>query len=386
MARKSVAANIAFDDVKNRYYVTLRCGRDQRGVPVRRTRCLPTMEQALAVRDGLLSARAAGETPPPSGVTVGRWLDYWLNDVIRPARAVTTTYGYQKIIDNHVKPLLGGVPLQSLSAAQLQRYMARKQQEGLSANTVRKHYVLLNSAVNLAVRQGFLTRNAVRAAAPPPRCLPQHRFYNPEQLQRLFALTAGRPLEPVVKLAGCLGMRRSEICALKWDNVDLERGLVTVCEARTAVSGVAVDKGPKSPSSVRRLSFAGNADLYALLRGMHSDFLRNRAQFGESYNPSGFVLTHGRGKPYSPDYLSGHFSRFVRQAGLPACTLHGLRHSFASIANSQRVPILSICKALGHSSAHVTSQVYTHLFDDTHQEVVELVGQAIFEGKASAFF
>ena len=377
MSRKSVAPNIAFDDQKNRYYVTLHYGVDRRGNRVKKTRCFPTLDQAILVRDNFLTAREIRGSILPSGVTVGKWLDYWLNDVIRPARAVTTVYGYQKIIDNHIKPILGRVLLQALTAVQVQQYLNRKQREGLSPNTIRKHYILLHSAVGLAVKQDMLGKNVVQSVTPPPERAPQHCFYSPEQIHQLFSLTAGRSLEPVVKLAGYLGMRRSEICGLKWENVDLEAGVLYICEARTAANGVAVDKGPKSPSSVRRLGFGGNADLRGLLGAMYETYLRDRGKYGEAFNPQGFVVTHGRGKPYAPDYLSGRFARVIREGGLPHCTLHGLRHSFASIANSQRVSMYSICKALGHSNTTITSRVYMHLFDDTHQDVVDLVGQAI---------
>ncbi len=377
MARKTVEANIAYDDIKQRYYVTLHYGMDAMGNRMKRTRCFPTLEQARLVRDNFSRARSIQGNIMPTGVTVGRWLDYWLDNVIRPHRAVTTTYGYQKIIDNHLKPYLGNVMLQSLTAMQVQRYMSLKLQEGLSANTIRKHHVLLNTAVGLAVRQDMLAKNVVQAVEPPPKLHPHHCFYAPDQLQRLFSLTAGKPLEPVVKLAGYLGMRRSEICGLKWENVDLENGVLYICEARTAANGVAVDKGPKSASSMRRLSFAGTADLRELLEDMHHIYQEKRQRYGEEYNPQGFVVTNSTGRPYAPDYLSGAFSRLVRDNNLPACTLHGLRHSFASIANSQHVPMFSICKALGHSSTTITSQIYMHLFDETHQDVVDLVGQAI---------
>ena len=377
MSRRTVAPNIAFDDQKNRYYVTLHYGMDRQGNRVKKTRCFPTLEQAILVRDNFLTARNIRGSILPSGVTVGKWLDYWLNDVIRPSRAVTTVYGYQKIIDNHIKPILGRVLLQSLTAVQVQQYLNRKQQEGLSPNTIRKHYILLNSAVGLAVKQDMLGKNVIHSVNPPPERPPQHCFYSPEQLQHLFSITAGRSLEPVVKLAGYLGMRRSEICGLKWDNVDLKEGVLYICEARTAANGTAVDKGPKSPSSVRRLAFTGNKDLRELLERMHRRYRQDRVKYGEAFNPLGFVVTHGRGRPYAPDYLSSHFTKVIRDSGLPPCTLHGLRHSFASIANSQRVPMFSICKALGHSNTAITSKVYMHLFDDTHQEVVDLVGQAI---------
>ena len=380
MSRKTVVPNIAFDDQKNLYYVTLHYGTDRNGNRIKKTRCFPTLEQAILVRDNFRTTRNIRENILPSGVTVSRWLDYWLNEVIRPHRAVTTVYGYQKIIDNHIRPILGSVMLQNLTAMQVQQYMNRKLQEGLSPNTIRKHHVLLNSAVGVAVKQDMLAKNVVQMVSPPPERPPQHHFYTPEQLQKLFALTAGRSMEPVVKLAGYLGMRRSEICGLKWEHVDLDEKVIYICEARTAANGIAVDKGPKSPSSVRRLSFAGNEDLCNLMGEMYRRYVQDRGRYGDLFNPHGYVVTHSHGKPYAPDYLSGHFTQIIRQSGLPPCTLHGLRHSFASIANSQRVSMFSICKALGHSSTTITSRVYMHLFDDTHQEVVDLVGQAIAGG------
>ena len=377
MARKTVDRNISYDSEKQRYYLTLHCGSDERGNRVRKTRCFPTLEQARLVRDNFQRNQTLRERILPAGVTVGQWLDYWLEVVIHPHRAVTTTYGYQKIIDNHLKPALGRVPLHALTAVQVQQYLSRMLAEGLSCNTIRKHHTLLQTALGLAVRQDMLERNVVLSVDAPPRVNPDHHFYSADQLQRLFDLVEGRPLEPVVKLAGYLGLRRSEICALKWSNVDFGEGVLYICEARTAANGAAVDKGPKSTSSVRRMSFAGIPELQALLEARYALFLRRREERGEGYNPEGFVLTHGPGRPYSPDYLSGCFSRFVREHNLPACTLHGLRHSFASIANSQKVPIYSICKALGHSSTAITSQIYLHLFDETHRDVVSLVGDAI---------
>lgn len=380
MSRKTVVPNIAFDNQKNLYYVTLHYGTDRDGNRIKKTRCFPTLEQAILVRDNFKATRNIRENILPSGITLSRWLDYWLNEVIRPNRAVTTVYGYQKIIDNHIRPVLGKILLQNLTAMQVQQYMNRKLEEGLSPNTIRKHHVLLSSAIGVAVKQDMLAKNVVQLVSPPPERPPQHRFYTPEQLQKLFALTAGRSMEPVVKLAGYLGMRRSEICGLKWEHVDLAEKVIYICEARTAANGIAVDKGPKSPSSVRRLSFAGNEDLCNMLQRMYQQFMREKSRYGDLFNPCGYVVTHSHGKPYAPDYLSGHFTKIIRQSGLPPCTLHGLRHSFASIANSQRVSMFSICKALGHSSTTITSRVYMHLFDDTHQEVVDLVGQAISGG------
>jgi len=372
MSRKTVSTNIAYDTRRKRYYVTLHQGVDEDGRRRRATRCFATYDQAARALEDFRRSRQRPD------MTVGRWLNYWMDNAIRPYRAATTCYGYENMIRNHLAPALGDIRLQELTPIHLQEYMTDKLAGGLSPNTVRKHLTLMGSALQLAVRQGAVEKNAAEAVVPPKTVPPHHDFYSPEQIQALFRAVEGHPLEPAVKLAGYLGLRRSEICGLKWENVDLERGVLYICEARTAVGGHAVDKGPKSSSSRRRMAIGDIGDLGALLQRLHRQHLRDRLSYGPDYNPQGFVLSH-RGQPYAPDYISGRFSAFIRAQGLPPLTLHGLRHSFASIANSQRVPLYSICKALGHSSTTVTSQIYTHLFDDTHQDVVEQVGKAIAE-------
>ena len=176
--------------------------------------------------------------------------------------------------------------------------------------------------------------------------------------------------------AGCLGLRRSEICGLKWRNVDLKRGVLKICEVRTAVSGRALEKAPKSYASERRLAFGGNEDLESLLKRLHRDWERRRKQ-DPKYNPEGYVAVNEAGKPYQPDVLCQRIAQFIAAQGLPPISLHGLRHSFASVANSQNVPMFSISKALGHSSTSVTSAVYMHLFDDAVADVVSQVASAI---------
>ena len=192
----------------------------------------------------------------------------------------------------------------------------------------------------------------------------------------LFCASEGTPLEVAVKLAGCLGLRRSEICGLKWCNVDLKRGVLTVCEVRTAVSGRALEKAPKSYASERWLAFGGSEDLEALLKRLYRDWERRRKQ-DPKYNPEGYVAVNEAGKPYRPDVLCQRIAQFIAAQGLPPISLHGLRHSFASVANSQNVPMFSISKALGHSSTSVTSAVYMHLFDDAVADVVSQVASAI---------
>ena len=248
------------------------------------------------------------------------------------------------IIRNHLAPALGQIKLTELTAPQIQQYLNRKQGEGLCSNTIRKHHGVLHNALEHARKQELVRRNVAEYAVPPSSSRPEHHFYDSETMSKLFELLSGTSLEPVVKLAGYLGLRRSEICGLKWSHVDREAKVITIAEARTAVKG---------------------------------EGLEEMAALGEKYQDGGFVVCHNGGKPYQPDYLSNRLQRVLRTTELPYVTLHGLRHSFASMANSRNVPLFGISKALGHSNTTTTTQIYMHLFDDTHLSVVQEVGRAI---------
>ena len=308
---------------------------------------------------------------------MGQWLVYWLDQVITPSRSASTVHGYNMIIRNHIAPELGSVPLAELKAPQVQQYLNRKLTEGLCGNTVRKHYNVLHNALEHARRQELILRNATDNVVPPTSSRPTHHFYDSETMSRLFEMLSGTSMEPVVKLAGYMGLRRSEICGLKWSHVDRENKVITIAEARTAVNGRSVDKGTKNRASIRRLGYRGLADMEELMERLWQKRLDEKARMGSGYQDLGFVVCHSGGQPYQADYLSNRLQRVLKNTDLPYVTLHGLRHSFASIAHSRNVPLFGISKALGHSNTNTTTQIYMHLFDDTHLSVVQAVGQAI---------
>lgn len=380
MSRKRVENNISYDERNRLYYVTFNYGMDAAGRRVKKTKTYDTHIAASEALRIFEEKKRRHEIVIPTELTVGMWLDRWMEEVVRPNRARSTIYGYENMIRNHIRPALGDTVLQELSPEQIQSYYLQMRQEGLGSNTVHKHHQLLFTALECAVRHEMLNRNPARRVDPPAKEPPRHAFYNTEQLRTLFLVVRGEPLEPAVKLAGYLGLRRSEICGLKWEHVDFKHGTVSICQARTTIGGVTINKGPKTSSSVRTLGISGLSDLEDILRSMWEEQHRRRLA-DPRFNPDGFVLVHADGQPYAPDYVSGWFTRFVRAHGLPYLTLHGLRHSFASAANELHIPLFKISKALGHSNTSVTSQVYTHLFDDTQSEVLSQVASAIEYGR-----
>jgi len=376
MARKKVERNISYDDVRKVYYVSMELGRDENGKRVKQYRTYPNISSARAGLKEFLAEKQSRKPVAPRQITVAQWLEYWMDTIVRPNRAETTVYAYQKIIDNHINPAMGNVPLTKLTAKDIQQYYIDTQRAaGLSSNTMRRHHDLLSSSLRVAVRQDVLPSNPVDRVEPPKNRQYEADFYDSEGLKQLYILVQGHWLELVVKLAGGLGLRREEICGLKWESVDFNRRVIHIKEARTAYGATIVQKETKNRSSIRTLYMP--EEIYQL---MWQERLRQQAeapQRGEEYNPFHHVVLDRNGLPYSPNALSLAFTRFIKRNNLPRVTLHGLRHSFATVASGQGASLFDIGKALGHSTPATTGRIYTHLVDRTHEETVMRVSDAL---------
>lgn len=371
MARKKVERNISYDDVRQKYYVNLDFGIDpETGKQVKKTQTFEKITQARAALRKHEAARDAGQTVLPKELTVEQWLNTWMNDVIKLSRAETTAYSYQKMIDNHIVPALGKVELQKLTPTMLQKYYADKIRAGtISSNTVRKHHDLMNTAFQMAVKQGLILSNPAANVEAPTVKRAEIKYYSVEQLQTLLKLSEGTRLEVLIKLAGLLGLRREEIMGLTWDRVDFEKKKIIIAEARTMAGNTVVTKDTKNATSTRTLYMT--EEIEDVLRREKAKQAEYKQALGGGYQDSGYVFTHEDGRPVRPNYASELFTKFIADNNLPPLTLHGLRHSFASIANAKGIPMYDIGKALGHSSPATTSRVYTHLLDRDHAEMLK---------------
>lgn len=365
MSRKTLQKNLSYDERRDLFYVTSQIGGQ------RHSRTYHTYDEALAALYPGVSRgdSTEGRPLPEPTATLGLWLDWWLTEDVALSRADSTAYGYRNIVRRHLLPMLGDVPLTELSPLLLQTYFSIKLSEGLSPNTVLKHYTLLHAALGQAVKLGLMPADPSRQVTPPRRDPSRYTCYSPQQLRILFQATEETTLGLAVRLAAYLGLRRSEITGLRWRCVDLKAQVVLIQEVRTEVGGREVLKEPKTRRSLRRLGISGCTELLAELE---------RAWAArKSDDPAEFVLLRADGTPPSPDLLTRQLARLTQQHHLPKITLHGLRHSFASIANNQHIPMHDISHILGHSSIAVTSSIYTHLFDETETTTLRTVAEAI---------
>jgi len=387
--KKTDIKNVSYDDVKKLYYVTLYYGTDENNKPIKKTVTCKTKPEAKNIIKTFEADKIKDEVVKPKNETLEEWLDYWLEKVVKPINESTTYCGYKAII-NHIKDAdIGKIQIQKLTPKDIQEYFQYKlttppkgKKEPLSTNTVKKHYVLLRTALGLAKQQDVIRNNPMEKVVPPKYVKPKINFYNLEQLQKLFSLSEGTLLEPAVYLAGMLGLRREEISGLKWKNVDLKENIIIIDEVAVRADNDVIKKAPKTSTSIRKLIIPD------LLRNVlervnnqqienRKTYLKEEANDNSNINENEYVVSNLNGEPLNPAHLSSMFAKFIKKNNLPDISLRGLRHSVASVANASGVTLYDISKMLGHASPDITGKVYVEVFDKHNEKAVNSVADAI---------
>ena len=367
----------------DKYRVCFDYGIDREGRRIRKYRTFDTKRDANRALNEHKVKMDKGTQVMPSEYAFAQWLDYWYDNIIVPQIEETTAYGYRGMIENYLKPQLGEIRLQKLTARDIQQYytwlMGEKE---LSPNTVIKHHNLLTNTLNAAERQEYITKNPMRAVSPPKKRQREAKFYTPEQLGILLAKAVGTRLELPVFICAYLGLRRGELCGLRWSDVDLGHQTITIENTRTQAGKKEIEKGTKTASSTRTLSLPET--LCDMLKAAKEHQQACRAEYKNAYDDNDYVIVMEDGKPFRPNYLSELFGKFLADNDLPKIVLHELRHTFASLSNQAGIPAYNIGKALGHSTPATTQKIYTHLLDQTHTQAVEGVAAIADEARRKA--
>lgn len=367
----------------DKYRVCFDYGIDREGNRVRKYRTFDTKRDATRAFNEHKVKMDKGTQIMPSEYTFAQWLDYWYKDIILPQIEETTAYGYRGMIENYLKPQLGEIRLQKLTARDIQQYYTWLMDEKkLSPNTVIKHHNLLTNTLNAAERQEYITKNPMRAVSPPKKRQREAKFYTPEQLGILLDKAVGTRLELPVFICAYLGLRRGELCGLRWSDVDLEHQTITIENTRTQAGKKEIEKGTKTASSTRTLYLPDT--LCDMLKAAKENQQACRAEYKNAYDDNDYVVVMEDGRPFRPNYLSELFGKFLADNDLPKIVLHELRHTFASLSNQAGIPAYNIGKALGHSTPATTQKIYTHLLDRTHTQAVEGVAAIADEARRKA--
>jgi len=339
------------------------------------------------LREVLLSLEQ-GSYVKPNKVTIGEWLRKWLKDYVSINTTDRTQESYYSTVERHLIPSLGRVAITDLQAQHIQSYYAEKLNKGradgkggLSARSVVYHHRILSKALGYAVKMGVVVRNVANVVQPPRVQRVTMSTLSSEEATRF--LDAARETDYYVYFATLLytGLRRGELLALRWRNLDLDSGTLTVVETAYKLgNGEYRIKEPKTPQSRRNVTLP--ISLVELFKIYRADQELLRIQLGISLNADDFVFIRPDGSPINPNAITLAFRRIIKRAGLRDIRIHDLRHTHATLMLKAGVHPKVVSERLGHANIGITLDIYSHVLPGLQEAAAEKFDK-IFEADSN---
>ena len=331
------------------------------------------LSEARAAKEAELEARAiersTGKAPIGTILFTAFLLD-WLE--MTKKNVEETTYGaYSMGIKSKIIPYFEehhpGLALQDVTPKHIQDYYTYELTvRGVSANTVIHRHANIRKALQHAFKLGLIDSNPADRIERPKKEKFVGSFYEEDELNHLFEVVRGDPIELGVILGAFYGLRRSEAVGLKWDAIDFERNTITI---RHIVTNAKIDgkyeivreDRAKTKSSLRSLPLVSN--IREKLLALREQQKENRRVCGNCYSKKydGYVFVDAMGNIFNPRSVTANFSKLLEQNGLRHIRFHDLRHSCASLLLANDVPLKQIQEWLGHSDIGTTANIYSHL-------------------------
>ena len=334
-----------------------------------------TKKQAEIELHRLIAQYENGQIVTLSAAKLSTWLDEWLR-LYSGNLAETTLVGYREKIRTCIVPYLGDIALNRLDAITVQEWINRLTANGASPKTVRNAYNILNPALDRAVQLRMIERNPCFKAELPKLQKPKIEVYDEAEVKEVLEAARDSDIYLMVLLLLAVGMRRGELAALRWDNVDLENKQLKICENRVNGDGSIITKTPKTASGIRTVSIGD--DVVAELRKARVKYLEDKLRFGAGFHDLGYIIRKADGTPYSPDSLTQKWERFTASHGLKHIKLHALRHTNATMMAKANVGVRVMQERLGHADVSTTLNIYTHVLKSQDVEAAQQLDHILF--------
>ncbi len=315
----------------------------------------------------LLHQRDTGIDVPPGKITLGQFLERWLEDYARPNVSPKTLLQYTDFVRRGLIPALGSISLAKLRPQHIQSYYSHALQHGradgkggLSAKTVLHIHRLLREALQHAVKWQVLARNPADAVEPPRPQRYNPPVLSPEEVRRLLTKAADKPCGAIIHTAVMTGLRRGELLGLRWRDVDLDAGLLHVVQSAQWLPGQGWSfRQPKTHHGRRPVALAPAT--VEVLREHRRRQLEDRLALGEAYRDHDLVFATPLGTPIDTSNLRRAWDRIVNAAGLPHLRFHDIRHIHATLMLAGGVHPKVVAERLGHANVGITLDTYSHV-------------------------
>ena len=362
---------------KTSYQITLECGCDP--VTGERLRQYATVhgtkKEAERIARQMVREAESGGSAVSTTTTVCGWIAQWLKNY-KVDIEQTTRESYREKIDNYIVPAFGKTLLRDLRAEAIQRWVNELRDKGLSPKTIRNTYNILNPALKKAVTLRMIPYNPCDGVELPKLVKPDVAIYDTDLCKQVVELAKGTSMYLIVLLEVMTGLRRGELIALTWQDVDVKSGVIHINKNTVRANGGTITKSPKSKAGIRDITIG--PEVIAALCRARAEYDRDRKRYGPGFHDDGYVIHQKDGKPFRPDSITQKWSRFEESHGLQHIKFHGLRHSHATALAQAGVNPKVVQERLGHADVSITLNTYTHATTTMNRDAASKLDDIFF--------
>lgn len=354
-------------------------GHKEDGAPIFKSVFAKTQKELMPKLHAAIDCYRGADLNEKGNMTLSAWMEEWLRSYAEPSLRPSTLQGYRSDIKRHIAPALGKKMLRSITQRDVQKFynaIGKKtyhtkegEEKTLSASTVRDVHMLLHEILEAAVRSRMIVSNPTDGAVIPKNSRQPMKILNEEQLERFMEAIKDEPLwYDFFYTEVTTGLRRGEICGLKWCDLDESDGTLLICRSVHNVEGGDREIGEtKTEKGKRKIVLP--ASTFYLLRERKKT-ARSEWIFPDLLEPE---------RPTSPNGAYKKLKSILTKAGLPDIRFHDLRHTFATHAMKSGVDAKTLSGILGHTNASFTLDTYTHVTTDMHRNAAAIVGDFMTE-------
>ena len=355
-------------------------GRDEKGFPISKNVLAKTKaERAAKLEQPRESLEVPAPEPPKPGISLGKWLNHWYQTYKKASLRPNTQMSYERRIYQHIIPTLGSIQLDKLTTGDIQQFYTHLKQsgrllrrelygEGLSDQTVRGIHTTLHAALDKAVEEKLIFRNPADSCKLPPAKSREMKVLAPEAIQRLLIQAREDGCYELLLLELATGLRRGEILALQWDDLNFRTGALRVERQVHRVKGELVVSPPKTKAGNRTVLLPAPVlkVLKAYQKTIHSRWM--------------FPSPVKEDSPMDPAAVRKRLQTILERAECKRLRFHDLRHTFATASLEHGMDIKTLSTIIGHVSSTTTLNTYTHVTDAMRQNAADKIDRGI--GKA----
>ena len=349
-------------------------GHKNDGSPMYKSAFAKTQKSALKQLHQLLDLYRDVDLTEECRMTLGEWMDKWLDEYMIFTIKENTIKGYRSQIDHQIKPFIGHKQLASLTTADIQKFYNKIKKEGrvhphpihghvLSDSMVRKIHMMLHEAMEVAVRERYIVRKPTDNTTIPKKTITEKQVLDDSQLNRFLEAIQGEPYwHDFFYVEVMTGLRRGEICGIKWSDIDFNEGTLCIKRSVSTKEGGGVSIGEtKTDAGVRTIIMPPS--VATLLQEKQADAISEWV-FPHYTNPS---------DPLHPSSAYKKLKTILKNIELPMMRFHDLRHTFATHATDGGVDPKTLAGILGHTDASFTLDTYTHVTGDMQRNAMTVV-------------